>query len=90
MAEIEHAGKFVQFIPFPAKMARDGTLTPEAKAVALLLCELDFLCPLDSDEKPNTEDIAQHLTMPHDAVLDCIDELNERGYMSISVRGEGG
>ena len=89
MAEIEHAGKFVQFIPFPAKMARDGTLTPKAKAVALLLCELDFLCALDSDEKPNTEDIAQHLTMPHDDVLDCIDELNERGYMNLIVGGDG-
>ena len=80
MAEIEHAGGFVQFVPFPVKMARDGTLTPEAKAVALLLCSLD------SDEKPNTEDIAQHLTMPHDDVLDCIYELNERGYMSLSVK----
>ena len=83
MAEIEHDGEFVQFVPFPVKMARDGTLTPEAKAAAL------FLCALDTSEKPNTEDIAQHLTMPHDDVLDCIDELNERGYMSISVKDEG-
>ena len=83
MAEIEHDGEFVQFVPFPVKMARDGTLTPEAKAVAL------FLCALDTSEKPNTEDIAQRLTMPHDDVLDCIGELNERGYMSISVKGEG-
>ena len=89
MAEIEHVGKFVQFVPFPAKMARDGTLTPESKAVALLLCALDFLCPLDSDKKPTTEDIAQHLEMPHDDVLDCIDELNERGYMSLAVKDGG-
>ena len=83
MAEIEHDGEFVQFVPFPVKMARDGTLTPEAKAVAL------FLCALDSGKRPNTEDIAQQLEMPHDDVLDCIDELNERGYMSISVKVEG-
>ena len=83
MAEIEHDGEFVQFVPFPVKMARDGTLTPEAKAVAL------FLCALDTSEKPNTEDIAQHLTMPHDDVLDYIDELNERGYMNLIVGGDG-
>ena len=82
MAEIEHAGEFVQFVPFPVKMARDGTLTPEAKAVAL------FLCALDPGEKPNTEDIAQQLTMPHDDVMDCIDELNERRYMSLSVKDD--
>ena len=83
MAEIEHDGEFVQFVPFPVKMARDGTLTPEAKSVAL------FLCALDSDKKPNTEDIAQQLGMPHDDVMDCIDELNERGYMSLTIK-EGG
>lgn len=82
MAEIEHAGEFVQFVPFPVRMARDGTLTSEAKAVAL------FLCALDSDKKPNTEGIAQQLEMPHDDVLDCIDELNERGYMSLSVKDD--